>query len=129
MTFCSIAIAQDQIYDRLRRNRIEAGGRRVIKHDRRPVHESARHRNSPAHAAGKLRGIFFDRLFHFHEPQRFADARIDLLFGYVIFAQPKSNVLLDRERIEQRALLKYESDAAPKVEKLFLAHFGHFLAQ
>ena len=122
-----IAIAQDQRDDRLRRNGIESGGGRIVKNDRRAIDQRARHRNAATHAAGKLRGIFFDRIFHFDEPQHLAHARSTSSSGHVVLAQPKADVFRDRERIEQRALLKNESDPAPKIEQLFLAHFADFV--
>ncbi len=91
---------------------IEAGGGRIVENDRRTIDQRASDRNAAAHAAGKLGGKFVDGLLHLDETQRFADARLDFVFGDVFFAKAEGDVVVHIERIEERAFLKNEADAA-----------------
>ena len=99
---------------------IEPGSRRIVKHQRRLIHERASDRNAAPHAARKLGGIFLDRGFHFDESQGLAHALLDFLFGDVFFAQAERHIFRDGHGVEKRALLKHKSEMAAKIEQLVL---------
>ena len=91
-----IAAAQNQRDDRLRGHRIESGGRRIVKDQRRLVDQRARDGNAASHAAGKLGGIFVERGFQLDEPQSLAHALVDFLVRHIFLAQAKGDVFRRR---------------------------------
>ena len=69
-------------------------------------------------------------MLEFDETQRLSHAFFDFIFRNVGFLQqPEGNILADRQRIKERALLKYDSHSPPQFKKIVLAHPGDVFAK
>jgi len=68
-------------------------------------------------------------VFELDELQSFLNARLDLVFFHVLFAETIGDIFADGHGIEEGAFLKHETDAFAEMQKLFLGHRGNFLAQ
>ena len=111
----------DQHVEFARGDRIETGRGLVEKHDLRIERERARKRDAFGHAAGQFRGklvaIVRLKADHFEFGRRHFIAAATPTFQ--IFAHRKLDVLPNRQRGEQRALL--EQDAPPPSDRLGFA--------
>ncbi len=113
-----VAQPHDERDDRLRRNRIEAGRRGIIQHDRGTIHESARDRNAAAHAAGQFIGELVRGFLQLNEAKRFVYALVNRFVGDALFIHAEGDIFADGKGIEQRAFLKHESELAPELVQL-----------
>src|SRR5262249_55793218 len=122
----SLLQGQDELIEVTGADRIEAGSRFVEEEDFRIERQSPRERDTLDHAAGKFRREFpvYVRL----KPDHFQLG--DGYFGHQtvrnieIFADGKFNVLADRQRGEQCALLKQDT---PAPLDLLTLHFAGFV--
>src|SRR2546423_4477504 len=96
--------------DGSRRRRVEAGGRLVEQDYLRAADERARDADSPAHAARKLNRHLVNSVFEVYEAEHSPDLLLDLLFGDALLVQTVRDVVVDRERVEERALLEDHTD-------------------
>src|ERR1700676_801710 len=125
----NIAEAQDERDDGLRGDGIEAGGRRIVEHDRRLVDEGARDGDPAAHAAGQFRWKHIESVLEFDEAQDFADAAVDFLFGHFVFVEAVGDVVGYGHGVEERTLLKDKTDAAAEGQQVPLVHRGDWLVE
>src|SRR5215469_12865227 len=69
-------------------------------------------------------------MFQFHETQRLAYARLNLLLRCVaLLNQTKCDVLAYGKRVEERAFLEHDADTPAQLEQLIFGHGGNFLAE
>src|SRR5271157_1532328 len=118
-----LGVAQlgDEQIDGVGGERIEARGGRVVEHDRGLADDGPRDGHAPLHPARKLRRRLVNGLFHFHEAQHLAHSPLDLSFvSHLFLAQSVAHVLINVERIEQRAFLEHDPHLAPQRNKLRL---------
>jgi hypothetical protein len=68
-------------------------------------------------------------VFQFDELKGFLNARLDLFFFNVLFAETIRYIFADGHGIEERAFLKNETDALSKMQEFLFGHGGNFLAE
>src|ERR1700740_3238685 len=118
---------QDQQDDGLGGDGIEAGGRRVVKHDLRAVDEGAGNGDAAAHASGEFGGKLVDGVFELHDAQDLANAGLEFVLGSAFLAQAVGDVVGNGQGIEQGAFLKDKTDAATEGKKFLLRQGGSFM--
>jgi hypothetical protein len=113
----------DLVVDRIRRDRIEPGGRLVVEQDARLEGHGARNRHAPPLAAGQLRRLLVDMLAQADEAEHLLDAAAHVVERHVaFFVQLVADVLGDGERVEQRAFLKDHPEVGAHLHQLALGH-------
>src|SRR5256714_5127409 len=123
-----VAQLNRKLADRSGRRRVEARGRLVEQDDLRAADERARDADSSAHAARKLNRHLVNRVFEVDEAEHAPDLLLDLFFGYALLVQSVGDVVVDRERVEERALLEDHSDLLSDAHHLGLCVVGDVLA-
>src|SRR5262245_47587790 len=98
-----IAKFHRQLAECSRSRRIETCCRLVKQNDLRIAHECARDTDAPAHAARKLDRHLVDRIFEIYESQHATNFRLHLVFRHTLFMQAKSDVVVNRKRVEESA--------------------------
>src|SRR5262245_53547174 len=115
---------QSQLADRAGGNRIEAGGRLVVEDDLRTSDQRARDAHAPAHPPRKLVRHLVRRVLQVDEPQHAHDDRLDLGLASLLLAQAVGDVVVNREAVEQRALLKDHPDLLPYLHQPLFSVIG-----
>src|SRR5262245_40689375 len=108
-----VAQFQGELADRACGDRVEAGGRLVVEDDLRASDQRPGDAHAPAHAPRKLVRHLIRRVLQIDEPQHAHDDRLDLGLARLLFAQAVCDVVVNRETVEQRALLKDHPDLLP----------------
>ena len=122
-----IALLGDQRHDGVGGDRIEAGGRRIVQHQRRLGHHRARDSHAPAHAAREFARELLQRLLQLDEPQCVLDAldpppRRDTVC--LAIHQRIGDVLRHGDGIEQTAFLKQHAHPAANIEQVALRSYA-----
>ena len=124
-----IAQLDDLLVHRDGRDRVEPRGRLIVQEDARLRRHGPGDGDPPALAARELRWPPIDVLRKTHEPQHFLHARANLGERPVhLLVELEADVLADRERIEERALLEHHAQPAPHPKQVALLHLIHALA-
>ena len=97
----------NQVINRAREKRIQAGGRLVEEHDLGTQHEGASQACAFAHAAAQLRRVFLSHACQSHLLQHLEDLLPDLLITQpCLFAQWKRDVFKHRQGVKEGRSLK-----------------------
>src|SRR5580700_7578010 len=125
-----VALLHDQIHNRIGSHWIKPASRRIVEQQFRLRDDGASDGDAAAHAARKFRREQIERVFQFHKAQRLAHPLVDgVVVNAVLFHEPVSNVLTNRERVEERAFLKHHAKFAAHRKKILFAHLSDFVAQ
>src|SRR5262247_1655932 len=119
-----VAQFQGQLADRACGDRVEAGGRLIVEDDLRTSDQGPRDAHAPAHAPRKLVRHLVHRLLQIDEPQHAHDDRLDLGLARLLLAQAVGDVVVNREAVEQRALLKDHPDLLPYLHQPLFGVIG-----
>src|SRR5919112_56627 len=117
-----------QLADGARRRRVEARRRLVEHDDLRAADERPRNAYAPAHAARKLYRHLVYRVFEVDEAEHPAHLLLHLVLGHALLVQAVGDVVVDRERVEERALLEDHPDLLAHGHHLGLGVLGDVLA-
>src|SRR4051812_17624376 len=98
--------------------RVEARSRLVEHHNLRAADECARDADPSAHAAREFNRHLVDRVFEVDEAEHPTHLLLDLFLRHALLVQAVRDVVVNRERVEERALLKDHAD---------LLAYGHHL--
>src|SRR5687767_12708579 len=104
-----------------RSRRIQTRRGLVEQNDFRITNERAGDTNAPPHAARELDRHFVDGVFEIDEPQHAPYFRFDLVFRHALLVQTVRDVVINRQRVEQRAFLKHHADVFAYAHHLFFA--------
>src|SRR5262249_32122955 len=107
---------------------IEAGGWFVEQHELWIAHQGTGDADPAPHTAGELGGHQVHCILEGYKLEPSPDLVLDFLFRGSFFGEPFSDVLINRHRIEERALLKYHADVFADPDKLFFRILSYILA-
>src|SRR5262245_22161340 len=120
----------DQLADPPRVGRIEAGGGLVVEDDARTQRDRARHADALAHAARELGGQLLLGAREADALEALAHALAHpLLRPAHVLADRVRDVLVDRERVEQRGALEHHPEVAAQRHPVVLGQAAHVAAE
>ncbi len=111
----------DEIAQQVRHQRVNHRSGLVVENGIGLGGQGARNGNGPLHPGGEVRGQQIAKFAHPHHVQQAVDDLVNLfLFQPAALAQGKRHVLADRQRIEERPVLKDHGDLLADALQLLL---------
>src|SRR5919198_3576959 len=123
-----VAQLDRQLADGARGRRVQSRRRLVEHDDLRAADERPRDSDAPPHAPRELDRHLVDGVLEVDEAEHAADLLLDLLLGHALLVQAVGDVVVDRTKVEERALLEDHADLLPDAHHLGLRVFGDVLA-
>ena len=117
-----IALLDDELNDGSRGDGIQPTGRRIVEDELGIVNEGASDGHAPPHTAGKAGRKETEGLFQTDEIERLVNPGIDFFVGHPLLDELVTDVIADRERIEECAFLENDSGARAQREQLLFRH-------
>lgn len=124
-----VALLDDEVDDGGGGDGVEAAGGGVVEDEVGLGDDGAGDGDAAAHAAGELGRELVDGLGELDELEDLSDAVADIFFGDVGLKKTVTDVVFDREGVEEGRLLEDHADAGAELVEIVFGHGGDILTE